>query len=372
MRRQAPVLAILLILLTAILAPAASVTRIKDITRVDGVQNNQLVGYGLVVGLDGTGDGSGAATAQMIANMLNQMDMRVTAAGIDPKNVAFVMVSAELPPYAREGTPIDVVVSSLNGAENLEGGTLLFAALRGTDNQIHAIARGTVLTGGFKVGTTQGDLVKTNHPTAGRVPNGGTVVGQEVVTDILQEGFLRLILQYPDAKTAMNIKDAINGALGTPAALAVNEGVVEVDVTKLMDFEFDNEVDLLAVLGDLEVATDIPARVVINSRTGTVVAGQNIRLDEVAIAHGSLTITVTSTTEVSQPSPLSASAETVVIPQQELTVEPGRGGLHLVEGATVEQLVEGLNLLHVTTRDLISIFQSLKEAGALHAELIIL
>ena len=139
-----------------------------------------------------------------------------------------------------------------------------------------------------------------------------------------------------------------------------------------MDFEFDNEVDLLAVLGDLEVVTDIPARVVINSRTGTVVAGQNIRLDEVAIAHGSLTITIEETTTVSQPSPLSASAETVVVPQQELTVDPGKGGLHLVEGATVEQLVEGLNLLHVTTRDLISIFQSLKEAGALHAELIIL
>ncbi|MFH1739674.1 MAG: flagellar basal body P-ring protein FlgI [bacterium] len=363
---------VFLMLAIAVLPAGSSRTRIKDITRVDGVQNNQLMGHGLVVGLDGTGDGSGGASAQMVANMFNQMGMRVTPAAIDPKNVAFVMVTAELPPYAREGTPIDVVVSSINGADNLEGGTLLFAALRGADNQIHAIARGTIFTGGFVAGTGQGDIVKTNHPTAGRIPNGGSVVGEEVVTEILHDGFLRLVLQHPDAKTAMNIKDAINGSLGVEAALAINEGVVELDVTKLMDFDFDNEVDLLAVLGDLEVNTDTPARVVINSRTGTVVAGHDIRLDEVAIAHGSLQIVIERRTDVSQPSPLSASAETVIIPQDELTVDPGRGGLHLVEGVSVKQLVEGLNKLQVTTRDLISIFQSLKQAGALHAELIIL
>ena len=154
--------------------------------------------------------------------------------------------------------------------------------------------------------------------------------------------------------------------------MAINEGVVEMDVTKLMDFEFDNEVDLLAILGDFPVNTDTPARVVVNSRTGTVVAGENIRLDQVAIAHGSLQVTIEARDEVSQPSPLSASAETVVLPQRELLVEPGLGGLHLVGGATVKQLVEGLNQLEVTTRDLISILQSLKQAGALHAELIIL
>ena len=366
-------LPVILTLAMAALPAGSSITRIKDITQIDGVQNNQLLGYGLVVGLEGTGDGSGAATSQMVANMFNQMGMRATPGAIDPKNVAFVMVTAELPPYSRQGMSIDVVVSSINGAKNLEGGTLLFAALRGPDNKIHATARGTVLTGGIQVGTAQGDLVKTNHATAGRVPNGGTVVGDEVVTEILRDGFLRFILRTPDAKTAINIKEAINGALGIRVALAVNEGVVEVDVTKLMDFDFDNEVDLLAVLGDLEVDTDTSARVVVNSRTGTVVAGENIRLDQVAIAHGSLQITIEARTAASQPPPLAPpGAQTLIIPQAELRVDPGKGGLHLVEGATVKQLVEGLNALDVTTRDLISIFQALKQAGALHAELIIL
>ncbi len=362
----------LIVLIVSVTPVDSSQTRIKDISRIEGAQSNQLIGYGLVVGLDGTGDGSGAATSQMISNMLNQMGMRVTPAGLDAKNVAFTMVTADLPPYSREGMPIDVNVSSVNGASNLEGGALLFAALRGADNKIHAIARGTVLTGGFVAGTGQGDLVKTNHPTAGRIPNGGTVVGDEVVTNIIQDGFLRLSLLNPDAKTAMNVKDAINSALGVKAALAVNERLVEVDVTKLMDFDFDNEVDLWATIGDLPVTTDTPARVVVNSRTGTVVTGEDIRLDQVAIAHGSLQITIEARTAIEQPPPAAEVGETVTVPTADLTVNPGQGGLHLVEGATVRQLVEGLNAMSVTTRDLISIFQSLKQAGALHAELIIL
>ncbi len=371
--RAFSVLTSTLIMAIIMIMPAqSSETRIKDICRIDGAQRNQLIGYGLVVGLDGTGDGSSAATSRMISNMLNQMGIRVTPANLDPKNVAFTMVTAELPPYSREGMPIDVSVSSLNGASNLEGGTLLFAALRGADNQIHAIARGTVLTGGFVAGTGQGDIVKTNHPTAGRIPNGGTVVGDEVVTNIIQNGFLRIALLNPDARTATNIKDRINEALGVKAALATNEGLVEVDVTKLMDLNLDNEVDLWAAIGELPVDTDTPARVVINSRTGTVVTGEDIRLDQVAIAHGSLQITVEARAAVSQPSPAAEVGETVVVPSTELTVDPGKGGLHLVEGATVRQLVEGLNAMAVTTRDLISIFQSLKQAGALHAELIIL
>lgn len=253
---------------------------------------------------------------------------------------------------------------------------LVFSALRGPDNKIHAVAGGTVLTGGFQVGTTQGDVVKTNHPTAGRVPNGGTVVGEEVKTEILRNGFLDLVLLNPDAKTAMNIKDTINAYLGgKPVALALNESLVRVDWTRILQegFEYDTEVDLLADLGEQSVDTDISARVVINSRTGTVVAGENIRLDQVAIAHGSLQITVEATTQVSQPGALAPpAAQTVPVTQQQLTVEPGRAYLHLVEGAKVSDLVEGLNTLEVTTRDLISIFQALKRAGALHAELIIL
>jgi flagellar P-ring protein precursor FlgI len=314
----------------------------------------------------------------MVANMLNQMGMRVTPAAVDPKNVAFVMVTAELPPYARKGMAIDVVVSSINGAKNLEGGTLLFAALRGADNKIHAIARGTILTGGILAGTTQGALVKTNHPTAGRVPNGGTVVGEDIEPEIAQDGILRLVLLNPDAKTAQAIQRKINDKLGDDTAWACNEGLVEVNLeqargtARLAKY---SDVDFLAELGAEEVDTDIPARVVVNSRTGTVVAGEYIRLDRVAIAHGNLQITIEARTEVSQPPPLApAGAQTVPIEQQQLTVEEQKkaAGLRLVEGATVKQLVEALNALDVTTRDLISILQALKQAGALHAELIVL
>ncbi len=352
------------------------ISRVKDIAAVDGAQENQLIGYGLVIGLNGTGDSSSAFTKSSLANMLNALGNRLTADDIDASNVAAVVVSAKLPPFARPGTTFDVAISSIGGAKSLQGGTLIPTPLLGGDNKIHALAQGPVSLGGFLVtgggGGGGSASVQQNHTTVGRISGGATVEGDEVIQDIVQDGYLRLNLHDPDFRTAYNLKETINEALNVKAAQATTMATVEIDLRQLVNTEYDNVVDLMAILGELPVRTDMEARIVINENTGTVVAGEHIRLHPVAIAHGNLNITISETQEAVTAPGIGAEAqiEKLSNAQAQADVEPG--GLYFVEGATVKELVDSLNQLGVNPRDLITIFQTLNVAGALNAKIVVM
>ncbi len=341
--------------------------RIKDIASFRGVRSNQLVGYGLVVGLAGTGDGDDAVfTLQSMSSMLEKMGVTVSPDDIKVKNVAAVMVTAELPPFARSGSRMDALVSSIGNAKTLGGGTLLMTPLKGADGQVYAVAQGPVATGGFLVSSGAGDKVAKNFPTVGRVVQ-GVSVEREIPFDLNQKDSLMLALNKPDFTTATRVAQAINAGLSVNVARTQDSGTVHVAVPPGYS---GNIAALIAAVEGLSVTPDNVSRVVINERTGTVIMGENVRIATVAIAHGNLSVEIKQSFDVSQPMPLSNRGQTVVTPDAQTTVKEGRAPLQVLEaGVSIGEVVRALNALGVTPRDLISILQALKAAGALQADL---
>ncbi len=360
MIRGATVLALTLVLVLP--GRTVEAERLKDIAFVEGVRENQLVGFGLVVGLKGTGD-KGNATMQGIANMLSRMGLKVKAKDLKAKNAAAVMVTATLPAFPRAGNRIDAVVSSVGDAKDLQGGTLLMTPLKGPDGVVYGLAQGPVSIGGFSAGGG-GGAVQKNHPTVGRVPN-GVIIEREVPLSLRGLREVKIILRSPDFTVASNVAKGINRLLKSEYAEAVDPSTVILGVPE----EYRGRVvELMRLVEHVDVGVDAPARVVINERTGTVVIGDDVRISPVAIAHGGLTIEITTEFRVSQPPPLSPG-ETVVVPQTDITAEEKKAHLMEVSGTTLGEVVRALNRMGVTPRDLIAILQALKAAGALKAEL---
>jgi flagellar P-ring protein precursor FlgI len=346
-------------------ARPAGAARLKDIAEINGVRNNQLVGYGLVVGLDGSGDGKKARfTLQSMASMLEKMGVTVDQKDIQVKNVAAVMVTASLPPFAKRGNRIDVLVSSIGDANNLQGGTLMLTPLKGVDGRIFAVAQGPVNTGGFGAGGTASTVVK-NFPTVGRVLS-GAIIEREVPNDFINRSSLTFSLHNPDFTTAARVVNAINNQFATPVARAADPGTIRIDIPEQYK---GNVVPMLASLSELQVEPDNDAKVVINERTGTVVMGEQVRISTIAIAHGNLSIIVRENVNVSQPLPLS-DGQTVASPSTQINVQEDANQLIVVpQGVSIGDVVNALNALGVTPRDLIAIFQAIKAAGALQADL---
>jgi len=337
--------------------------RVKDVADIQGARANFLRGYGLVIGLDGTGDGATLALRTQ-QRLLRRMKVEITEAReLSSDNVAVVMVTAELPAFAKEGTRIDVVVNCLGDANSLEGGTLLETLLMGIDDEVYAVAQGSVSIGGFNVGGA-GAGVQKNHPTVGRIP-GGALVEREVPSVITDGRSINLLPRQRDFVTASRMATAINKGLGEDTAVALNAGMINV---RIPDEWMHDLVGFVALVQEIEVAPDQQAKVLINERTGTVVIGGEVTLSPVSIAHGNLTIEVSVVPEASQPPPLSGG-ETVITETATTAVTEEKVRLIPVQGADVKELADALNKLQVTPRDLMSIFQALKRAGALHAEL---
>lgn len=343
---------------------AAPVVRIKDVARIDGVRDNQLKGYGLVVGLAKTGDTDKTIfTVQSIANMLKTFGVTVPAATIEVKNVAAVMVTATLPPFVRPGNTIDVTVSSLGDAKSLQGGTLLMTPLTAGNGAVYAVAQGPLSTGGFSV-SAGGSAAGKNFSTVGRIPN-GALVEREVPTTITDGTSLNLVLRQPDFTTASRVAKSINARFGNIAG-ARDAGTITVGLPGQYTGDV---VGFVAALEDLLVTPDAVAKVVINERTGTIVMGGDVGISEVAIAHGNLQIRIQSGTEVSQPPPFSHGS-TVVTPTTNIQVEePPASLMVLPSSANVGDVVKALNAVGATPRDIIAILQAMKSAGALYAEL---
>lgn len=356
---------ILIILTTAILIPTAvfAEVRVKDIASIHGVRDNQLVGYGLVVGLDGSGDKQGTYfTVATIVSMLQRLGIKVPQSQVTVKNVAAVMVTATLPPFAKSGSKLDVTVSSIGDAKNIQGGTLLMTPLKAVDGNVYALAQGPVSIGGFNV---SGGAVQKNHVTAGKVPQGATV--EKEVPNSFQDGkAMNLVLHNPDFTTATRMTEAINRHFKAGVAYAVDSGTIRLDIPSGYE---GRQVELVAAVEGLRVNPDAVAKVVINERTGTVVMGDDVRISTVAISHGNLSITVTTEFQVSQPAPLS-EGETVVVPRTETKVEEKPSRLVVLpSGVSIGEVVKALNSLGVTARDMISILQAIRAAGALQADL---
>jgi flagellar P-ring protein precursor FlgI len=346
-----------------------SAARLKDLADVEGVRGNQLIGYGLVVGLNGTGDGRQVEfTLRSIANMMEGFGVRISnPLLLQVRNVASVMVTAELPAFVRPGSKIDISVSTLGDARSLQGGTLLMVPLRGPDGNVYAVGQGMVNLGGFAV-AEGGDSATKNHPTVGTIPQ-GALVERAIPFDLFQSKRVRVVLRQPDFTTMTRLVDAINGALGRPAAAAVDPASVEVP---LSPEQMRDPVGLMAMLEQVHVDPDVGARVVVNERTGTVIMGENVTISRVALAHGNLNISIRSETQVSQPNPL-AQGETATVTNSDVTVGEEDKALQVVGGqVTLGEVVSALNSLGATPRDLISIFTALKRAGALQAELVIM
>ncbi|NWF52514.1 MAG: flagellar basal body P-ring protein FlgI [Nitrospirae bacterium] len=338
--------------------------RIKDIASFEGVRDNQLVGYGLVVGLNNTGD-TGLATLQTIANMLQRMGLVVKPRDIMAKNTASVMVTATLPPFPKPGMKIDALVSAIGDAKSLQGGALLLTPLKGPDGKVYALAQGPVSIGGF-IGGGAGTTVQKNHLTSGKVPQ-GAIIEQDLPFTLGENGEIKIFLHRPDFTTATEITRKINETLNSEYASTIDPSAV---ILRIPTDYFDKKAELLTLIEGLDVTPDIPARVVINERTGTVIIGDKVRISPVAIAHGNLTIEIRTEFRVSQPPPFAPEkAETVVVPQVDVTVKEQKASLMEVTGATLGEIVRALNALGVTPRDLIAILQALKASGALRAEL---
>ncbi len=348
--------------------PAAAQSRIKDIASIEGVRTNQLVGYGLVVGLNGTGDSlrNCPFTRQSLEGMTERLGVNIRGANANSKNLAAIMVTAELPPFATPGSRVDVSVSSLCDAKSLLGGTLLVTSLQGADGEVYAVAQGSVQTGSVSGSGGSGSSVTRGVPTAGRIASGATV---ERETGFNLDGMneVRLTLRNPDFTTAQRVAAAINATYPS-SALAENGSVIALRApVQLGMAAFISRVE------NMPVAVDTPARVIIDEVNGVIVMGENVRISTVAIAQGNLTISVQENPQVSQPAPFS-DGQTVVVPQSDVTVEEELGReIRLVDGATsLSTLVNGLNALGVSPRDMISILQAIKAAGALQADIEVL
>ena len=348
-------------------------SRIKDLIDVEGARDNQLNGYGLVVGLAGTGDSKIDSTLQTIANALKNYGVNVPMDDIKSGNVAAVMVTADIPPFVKPGTRIDVTISSIGDSKTLQGGVLLQVPLQGADKTVYAVAQGPIAVGGFIGGQSGpgGATVQKNFPTVGTIPN-GAIVEREIPMQIVNNGSLNLLLRDADFTSAARMAEAVNRVFPN-TAVARDSKTVNV----LLPPEYSNyEVNFLATIGSIEIEPDTTARVVINERTGVIVATSNVRVSKVAISHGSLTISVASTLTASQPdaAPLigNAAGQTVVLPSTTTEVNEQKGSFKMVEEQPkIEQVAAALNALGVSTRDMMSIFQTMKRAGALQAELVL-
>lgn len=341
--------------------------RVKDIAEIEGVRGNQLIGYGLVLGLNRTGDRvqQNIYTRQTLQNLLERMGITTSLDSLKPENVATVMVTATLPPFARQGSKIDVTVSSIADARSLQGGTLILTPLKGVDGQTYALAQGPLSIGGIAAGDG-GNSVEVNHPTVGRVPNGATVE-RAVATDLAAGGTLTLALRQDDFTTASRLNRAVNQKFGAGTARALDGRNVEV----LIPANFSGDrVGFIAELESLKLQTDAVAKVIINERTGTIIMGRDVRLSSVAISQGGVTVRIGTQYEVSQPSVLSRTGETAVVPNTTVEVSERRPeSVVLPDGASVDEVVRGLRAVGISARDIISILQAIKAAGALAAEL---
>ena len=352
------------------LAPlnAYAFSRIKDLADIEGVRDNMLIGYGLVAGLNGTGDTlqNSPFTRQALQTILERLGVQTRGANVNTKDIAAVMVTANLPPFAAQGSKVDVTVSAMGDSKSLQGGTLLATPLLAADGEVYALAQGPLAVGGFSA-QGQGASVSRGVPTSGRISSGGTIE-KEVSFKLADAPSLRLSLRNPDFTTAKRVAQAINRFIGEPAASASDPATVH--LVRPASYA-GNIVALLTEIEQLKVEPDLPAKVVIDEQSGVIVMGSDVRISTVAIAQGNLTIRVTETPQVSQPQPFSMQGETVVVPRTDIEVdeETGRQLIIVRDGVSLEVLVNGLNALGVGPRDMISILQAIKAAGALQAEI---
>ncbi len=364
------VIGLLLTLLLALpVCAQATPIRIKDLVEFDGVRSNDLVGYGLVVGLNGTGDGlrNSPFTEEILSNILERLGVNVTGEQFRPKNVAAVLVTASLPPFARAGSPVDVTVSAIGDASSLLGGTLIMTPLNAADGDIYAVAQGAIIAGGASA-TGDGAAVVQGVPTAGIIPSGATVE-REVAFDFSTMTDLRLALRTPDFTTAARIEQAINQDFDRPVAVMLDAGTVELSIAAT---RMQSPAHALGRIENILVQPERRARVVVDQRSGTIVMGEDVRIDRVAVSQGNLTLRIQETPLVSQPNPFSPG-ETVVVPRTDAEIinEPGIGLAEIRAGTSLSEVVAGLNALGVAPRDMIDILKSIKASGALHAEFIV-
>lgn len=341
--------------------------RVKDLAEIEGVRSNQLIGYGLVIGLNRTGDRvqQNQFSRQTVQNLLERMGISTTANTLKPENVAAVMVTATLPPFVRQGSKLDVTVSSIGDARSLQGGMLVLTDLKAINGQVFAIAQGSVSIGGISAGGG-GNSVEINHPTVGRVPNGATVE-RTVRAELAPGNKLTLVLRNDDFSTAARLNKVINQKFGEGTAQALDARNVEVS---LPDSYKSNKVGFIAELESLKLTPDKIAKIVINERTGTIIMGREVRIGAVAISQGGVSVRIGTQYDVIQPAPLSRNGNTEVVPNKEVEVEQKKPeSVLLPDGATVDEVVRGLRAIGVSARDTISILQAIKSAGALNAEL---
>lgn len=361
--------AMLMFLLVSLVQAQATGVRVRDLVMISGARDNQLVGYGLVAGLAGDGDKDPVYTKQTVANMLQRYGINVPAATLSSKNIAVVMVTADIPAFIKPGARLDVQVASMGDAKSLQGAVLLQTPLFGADNKVYAVAQGPVSVGGFTAGQGGGGgaTVTKNHPTVAQIVS-GALVEKEIPTTIVRDNSLELLLRQPGFTSAARLAATIN-TLFTNAAQAVDSTSVRV---RLPEGAEASPVDFIARIENLEMNPEVPARVIINERTGTIVATSRIQISNCAVSHGSITINVASTLDVSQPAPMSNTGETVVTPRTQTDVTEDKGKMFaLPEMPTVEKVASALNTLGVTPRDMMAIFQAMKQAGALQAELLV-
>ena len=372
MRGWTPGLAVILLPLSLLLASSASAERIKDLASIAGVRANQLVGYGLVVGLDGSGDQVIQApfTVQSLRSMLAQLGVNVPA-DVNPQltNIAAVMVTAELPPFSKPGQTIDVTVSSLGNAKSLRGGSLLLTPLKGPDGETYALAQGSMIVSGFGAEGADGSRVTVNVPSAGRIPN-GAIVERGVPSPFGNAPVLVMNLNAPDFTTAQRLADSINDFFGEATARPLDATSVEV----LSPADPGDKVAFVSIVENLELEpAAAPARVVVNSRTGTIVIGANVVVEEAAVAHGNLTVSVSENINVSQPGAFAGAGQTAITPESEVTIEEEPARAYLAGKAkTLQEVVDGINRVGAAPGDLIAILEALQQVGALRAQLIVI
>ena len=366
--RLTAALALAVIALAAGPAPSFASVRIKDIVDIEGVRDNMLIGYGLVIGVKGTGDTfrNSAFTQQSLTGMLERMGVNVRGVKLDPKNIAAVMVTATLPAFTAQGTRIDVSVGAMGDASSLQGGTLLVTPLVGADGEVYAVAQGPVSVSGFSAQGASGSSVTQGVSTAGRIA-AGAIVEREIEFSLAELPVIRISLRNPDFTTARRVADAINGKLGGPAAQATDPSSVMLTVPQ------NRRGDIVSLMTDIEqtrVEPDQHARIVIDEKTGVIVMGENVRISTVAVAQGNLTVRITETPQVSQPNALSGgTTQTVQRSDVQVDTQSGNRLAVMPQGISIQELVQNLNALGVGPRDMISILQAIKTAGALQAEI---
>ncbi len=347
---------------------SAAPIRIKDLVEFDGVRGNDLVGYGLVVGLNGTGDGIRNApfTEEIMSNRLERLGVNVTGEQFRPKNVAAVFVTGELPPFARAGSRIDITVSAIGDSKSLLGGTLIMTPLNAADGEIYAVGQGTIIAGGTSV-EGEGSSIVEGVPTAGVIPNGARVE-REIDFELSELTTIRLALRTPDFTTAERIESAINMVLGVPIARMLDSGTVSLDLEEISE----SPAHVIGSVENILVEPQTRARIVVDQRSGTIVLGEDVRISRVAVAQGNLTLRVDEIPLVVQPNPFS-EGETIVVPRTEVRIEENQGiGLaEIQESTSLSDVIEGLNALGVSPRDMIDILKSIKAVGALHADFIV-